>query len=160
MSGASTIVQVLMLLWASVLFISTVGSFVNVFSPNWHRKWRHARYVKKLLKSVEAGELLRYDSYELMIEWYHPLGDKYRKYIAGLPVWRKHQIIDSMLETASKKTGSSELVKNVMSFHEVEIETLATIVLAGTEHASWYEVRDAIPNAIILYRLANPTEAL
>lgn len=86
------------------------------------------------------------------------MGDHYRRHIAGLPLWRKHEILDQLLANAERRAGRQDLLALCREMNEVEAETVAQIVMEGSTYETWGQVREEMPNAIILFRLKRPAE--
>lgn len=86
-------------------------------------------------------------------------GVDYRNYIANLPAFRQSEIVDELLKLCEQRMDTTVLEAMVHGLTTIELETMATIVLQGTEHEDWEEVRRSLPNAILLWRLSNPTGA-
>lgn len=131
----------------------TVLSLLNIWLPEHKDKKR----AEKLLVFIVSGAR---HSHILLKQMAHlelvTMGHTYRKYIAGLPMYRKQVILDQLLQNMAIRTGRSDIPSLINEMHEAELETIAQIVYEGTAHDSWASVKRELPNAVIAFWLAHP----
>lgn len=156
--------------WAAILATITVVQAVRGFW-RWHDKKVQVRQflLMKLDKALQGTEWgVTWSSYVMpggfMIGW-NAMANAYQKYITGLPLERRHEIIDRLLDNQMVKCqrdgiDHADLASLIGLMNVVEIETLMCTVMQG--EVDWQERQvtsygsNELANDIIAFRFSNP----